>query len=404
VKDGLLRYPASFFVLGVSLLVACTAGGIGFARRFDAPWMVDAGILLGIVVVAAATWRRRRLDDAARGSSCRRPAAIACMAAILAVIFLPASRLSLRASFRAKDSVASVAFSPDGLLLVSGSGFDDNVIEIWDIPSGKNRATISGHDRFVHDVVFSPDGKRIASASRDKTVKLWDVGTARCLMTFDGHTDEVYSVAFSGDGTTLASGSWDHTVRIWDVATGQVKHVLTWQTQYGKLPAGLERASDFVDHVNFVAFSPAGTIVAAACGDAAVRLWRTGDGANVATLSGHTWCVDSVAYAPDGNRLASGSSGVIKIWDPSTGQAVATLEAHDDRVASLAFSPDGTRLVSGSWDRTVKLWDVATGKNLTSVTGDRKHVYTVAVKNDGTSVASGGFHGEIKLWDVRPDE
>ena len=169
------------------------------------------------------------------------------------------------------DFVYSVAFSPDGKTLASGSG--DNTIKLWDVPTGKEQATLKGHTGWVTSVAFSPDGKTLASGSWDKTIKLWDVATGKELATLQGHTSFVLSVAFSPDGKTLASASGDKTIKLWDVADGQ-----------GDRPPSRDTRTGF----SCVAFSPDGKTLASGSVDKTIKLWDVATGKERATLKGHT--------------------------------------------------------------------------------------------------------------------
>ena len=111
--------------------------------------------------------------------------------------------------------VWSVAISPDGQTLASGSGSSDHTIKLWKLASGQEVRTLTGHTDYVRSVAFSPDGQTLASGSDDGTIKLWHLASGQDLRTLTGDPHFVYSVAFSPDGQTLASGSYDKTIKIW---------------------------------------------------------------------------------------------------------------------------------------------------------------------------------------------
>ncbi|WP_348519775.1 hypothetical protein [Anabaenopsis sp. FSS-46] len=251
---------------------------------------------------------------------------------------------------RHSDGVRSVAFSPDGKTLASGSWSvfvdSEKTIRLWDVATQEEIATLRRHSGSgVSSVAFSPDGRTLASAGAygDNTIKLWNIATRREIATIRGHSDTVRSVAFSPDGKTLASGSGDKTIKLWDVATQK----------------------------------------------------------EITTLTGHSHLVHSVAFSPDGKTLASASFQTVKLWDVATRQEIATLRGHSSSVWSVAFSPDGKTLASGSRDKTIKLWDVATGKEIVTLTGHSDGVMSVAFSPDGKTLASGSRDKTIKLWQRR---
>ncbi|WP_088241712.1 trypsin-like peptidase domain-containing protein [Calothrix rhizosoleniae] len=279
--------------------------------------------------------------------------------------------------------VISVAFSPDGKTLASGSL--DKTIKIWDVGSGKQLKSLTGHSDLVSSVAFSPDGRTLASGSSDKSIKIWDVGSGKQLKSLSGHSYWVHSMVFSPDGRTLASGSSDHSIKIWDVGSGKQ----------------LKTLSGHSDSVYSVAFSPDGKTLASGISDNSIKIWDVASGKQIKTLSGHSNSVQSVAFSPDGRTLASGSDDKsIKIWDVASGKQIKTLSGHSNSVSSVTFSPDGKTLASGSWDNTIKIWDVATGKELQTLTGHSSWVNSVAFSPDGRTLASGSDGKTIKLWRV----
>jgi WD40 repeat protein/serine/threonine protein kinase len=280
--------------------------------------------------------------------------------------------------------VWSVVFSPDGKWLASAG--EDGTVKVWDVANGRCIGTFAGHTDQVVSVAFSPDGKRLASASHDRTVKLWNVASGRVIRTFEGHKNWVRCVAFSPDGKWLASASDDQTVKLWDASTGT--YIRTFEG-HGGLVFG-------------VAFSPDGKNVASASADKTVKIWDAASGHETQTLKGHTDEVKSVAFSPDGKQLVSaGLDWKVRLWEVASGrETLPSLKGHTDRVFGVAFSPDGKRVASASVDRTVKLWDLATGEEELSLKGHTSWVSSVAFSPDGQRLASASQDGTVKEWDV----
>ena len=252
------------------------------------------------------------------------------------------------------------------------------------IATAQLKATLEGHTDLVWSVAFSPNGQTLASGSQDRTIRLWCLNNGKFKRTLMGHRDAVNSVAFSPDGQTLASGSWDGTIRLWNPNNGNLKSTLTGHT----------------DGISSVAFSPDGQMLASASGDQTIRLWNPNNGKHIRTLTGHTNMVDSVAFSPDGQTLASGSRDqTIRLWNPNTGNFKSTLTGHTDDISRMTFSPDGQTLASGSRDDTVRLWNPNNGQLKRTLANRTGWTKPVVFSSDGQNLFIGG-HG-IYIWDTQ---
>ncbi len=282
-----------------------------------------------------------------------------------------------------RKKALGVVFSPDGKRLASAS--EDKTVMLWDVDGRKPLATLAGHQDAVRSVAFSPDGKRLASASADKTVILWDVDSGERVAMLEGHQGEVRGVAFSPDGKRLASASADGTVILWDVDSRKARATLAGNT----------------GAANSVAFSPDGKRLASASEGETVILWDVESRRPLARLEGHKGAVWSVAFSPDGKLLASGSEDeTLVLWDVDSRKLLATLMGHKAGIHDVAFSPDGKRLASASDDKTAILWNLDSRYALATLGRQAGGVWSVAFSPDGKRLASAGEDETVILWDV----
>lgn len=284
------------------------------------------------------------------------------------------------AKLGASNDVNSVAFSPDGKTILSGSS--DNSLKLWNLFTDKVVKTLRGHDYPIESIAFSPDGKTALSGSQDNTVKYWDLSTGAVLKTLRGHSDWVRAVAFSPNGKFALSGSDDNTVKLWNLSSGRVIKTLNEHSQ----------------HVLAVAFSPDGEIVLSASKDRSIKLWNLSTGKIIKTLSEHSASVEAITLSPDGKKVLSASRDqTIKLWDLSTGRVIKTLVGHSDSVESVAFSPDGKTVLSGSADNTIKLWDLSTGQVIKTLEKHSSTIKSVTFSPDGKLILSASLDNTIRL-------
>lgn len=275
--------------------------------------------------------------------------------------------------------VRSVAFSPDGTTIASGSY--DHFIKLWDVAGGLLQHTLTGHSFFVFSLSFKPDGSALVSAGKDSTTRLWHTGEEIPFLTVP-ESSEVNTVSYSPDGATIAIGGEDATIRLRRSTDGALVRTMTGHSLF----------------VYSVAFSPDGGTLISGGFDRTIKLWRISDGTVIRTLTGHSAPVASVTFSPDGSTICSASDDLtVRLWNASDGMPLRTFQGQGS-FSSVAFSFDGRLIFAGEGGGAVKIWRTADGAPLGVVNAHSFAVYSVAFNSDGISFASGSWDNTIKLW------
>ncbi len=235
----------------------------------------------------------------------------------------------------------ATAFSSNGKTIASACW---NEVRLWDTNTQSFLEPLTGHERFVLTVAFSPDDKRLVSGSREGRVILWDVPNHRHLSTYDVHTGEVNAVTFSPDGKKFASASEDGTVYLFDLHTEKKTKLLTEPNR----------------GVRAIAFSPDSKTLLSGRWDGEMQLWDAGTHQHMADFIDAGGTIDGLAFSPDGRMVVTGlHRGLIRIWDVETRTLLHRFRTGDaSSPTDFTFTPDGKTLVSGSWDGTVLVWNL----------------------------------------------
>lgn len=318
---------------------------------------------------------------------------------------------------------AIVAYNQQGTRLATLGG-EGNVVQIWDIDTGRLYRSLEGKDELFRTLVFAPegnllfttsnksaeiwdcdaepvkpriivplstgveratfsaDGKRIATAEHDGTLKLWDASTGNRIGGLENSKHEgVTSLSFSSDGKYLATGNAYGTVAIWNIATGKER---------------FDNRLRHNDAVMSVRFSPNGKLLATASQDETVKIWNAENGTELDTLVDHTNSVFDLAFSPDGKRIVTGSADcTAKVYDIESGRQLSTLAGHRLAIWGVAFGPDANHVATASWDGTVRVWNVG------RVAG---RISSAAFSEDGRRLATRSPGSNAAVWDAETSE
>jgi WD40 repeat protein/transcriptional regulator with XRE-family HTH domain len=331
-------------------------------------------------------------------------------------------------------TVSGLAFTPDSRQLLSSS--EDGTLRLWDVERGVALRVLQGYTAYLFDLDWSPDGTGLAGAGADSVVTIWQVEGRAEGMPPDllrGHEWSVFGVGWRPGGGVLASSGWDNAIRLWDGASGSCLEVIgdrdhpdtlflgvTWSPD-GKLLASATlmrgvlvwevraRSLRWIGRelpivIRRLAFSRDGTRLVAGTEDGHVYVWAASDGRLLQRLPGHQGPVLSVAWSPDGSRLASGGGnrgqGELFVWDAQTGTRLSNWHEPSASVYALAWSPGGAGLVSGGSDGRLCWWDLRHGERVRLCQAHQGTVQALKLSPDGHKLASCGDDGAIKIWDV----
>ncbi|HNT76273.1 MAG TPA: trypsin-like peptidase domain-containing protein [Anaerolineae bacterium] len=334
------------------------------------------------------------------------------------------------------DSVSTVAFSPDGQWIASGSA--DGTARVWEAATGREVARVI-HGEYVSAVAFSPDGRWVVSGSWDDTARVWEAATGREIARVT-HGDDVKSVTFSPNGRWVVSGGSDGTARVWEAETGrEIAHVThiywiqdldfspdgqwvvsgAWDGKVWVWEAATGREISSVTHqgwVSDVAFSPDGRWVVSGGQDGTARVWEAATGREITRMT-HQEQVNVATFSPSGQWVISAGcdeyyegvcvGGLAQVWEAATGRKVASV-AHQSYIDTAIFSPDGHWVVSAGCGKNygprcygvAQVWEVATGREIARIT-HQGGIQSVAFSPDGQWVVSGSADGTARVWDLK---
>ncbi len=289
--------------------------------------------------------------------------------------------------------ITSVVWSPNGKYIASGSF--DKTTHLWDANNGQNIRAHKAHMQRIQALAWSPDSTRIASASDDATVQIWDISTGNTLYTYSGHRGEVNALAWSPDGTRIASTSTDCTVHVWDAKSGTV-----YNTYH------------HAQSVNAVTWSPDSRRIASAGKDGWLHIWEASKEQQKRSLftslfshrgplkiNGLAGEINALSWSLDGHYVAAAChEHTIKAWYAENGRMAFFYGPPSGIINAVAWSPNSKFIASAGNDKHVTIWNTVSKRTAHTYFGHTGYVMAVAWSPDGTRLASAGVDRTVQVW------
>ena len=280
------------------------------------------------------------------------------------------------------------------IAVASGHFEQPSTVNLYDVAGGQKLHTLLGHSGPLQGLAFSSDDRLLATSDNLGSVKVWDVATGHLFRDLGKIADGTICLAFAPPENlrlVVSIGTLDNfwpekqgRCLVWDVATWRIERTLH----------GHEGV------ISSLAFGPDGKRLATASYDGTIKLWDVESWTERITLRGHTQNLSSVAYSPDGSRLASTSDdGTARLWEPATGKELLVLRGHDGLINHVSFRPDGQRVVTAGADRTLKIWDVTRKPGVLVLDRPETSATDVAFSPDGQFVAVSYLDKTVRLWE-----
>jgi WD40 repeat protein len=317
---------------------------------------------------------------------------------------------------RHSDRVNALCYNPDGKTLATASR--DGSVKLWDLASGRELASYRGlaelgppnpqevKDDVLRASAIAWSSKNVIACGGYGEIHLLDPASLKVIKVLKGHTNTVRAIAFRPDGLRLASIGDDKTIRIWDVEKGEAALKIE--------PA--KAGANLVGRFEAISYAPKGDLIAVVNQDGKLAIYDvSGKDAKLkmaASVVGQAGTVYAVKYTPDGTGLYTGgetptpprlTAAPAPDAPPANPMAAAapavrSFSGHTDRVAALDVTPDGTLLVTGSADKTCRVWEANTGKSLKVFAAHGAEVAVLAIRPDGKEVASADDAGIVRVW------